>query len=646
MYYYEVLIADSRYHGSEPLTYSSEQVLANLTVVSVPLRSGLATGFIAGKSKKPSFATKPLKAVLSKQPLPSHCLELAEWLRDYYHVSFGEALRQFAPSRTVIRRTEHIDKLAAAQTNLDVESPLTREQKNALVSIKKYPDTTVLLHGDTGSGKTRVYLELAEQTIRSGCSVIILTPEIALTSQLLQAVARKLKALVFVVHSGLSVAERKRIWFKILESTEPVVIIGPRSALFMPVTSPGLVIIDESHEPAYKQEQSPRYHANRVASQLGVLTSARVVLGSATPSLTDYYLAHERGAIVEMKNQAVTGKPAKAEYVLVDLKDRRHFGRSQHLSNQLIEAINESLAKNKQSMIYFNRRGSARIILCNKCGWQLLCPNCDVPLVYHGDEHLVRCHICGHNAKPPTKCPVCNNQDIVYKSIGTKTLFQEVEKLFPNARVARFDSDNETGEKLEETYGDLTSGKIDILVGTQLLAKGLDLPKLSLVGIISAESSLSLPDYTAEERTYQLLYQVIGRVGRGHNDGRVVLQTYHPENPIVQAAVKRDWDSFYNLAIKERQTYRFPPFSYLMKLVCRRATLPGAQKAANSLKTQLRSENLPVEIIGPTPSFYARRGKYFYYQLIVKSKSRGHLLELAAAVPAGWIINLDPSDLL
>lgn len=646
MYYYEVLIADNRYHGSEPLTYSSDRALDRLAVVSVPLRSGLATGFIMAQTSKPSFAVKPIKAFLSRVTLPPHSLLLAEWIRDYYHTSFGEALRQFAPSKTIVRRTETIDRLRSEQIKLDVESPLNTEQRHAINRINKCSGRTTLLHGDTGSGKTRVYLELAEQTLSSGRSVIILTPEIALTSQLLAAIKRKLKATVYVVHSELSISSRKKIWFNILESTEPVIIIGPRSALFMPVSDPGLIVVDESHEPAYKQEQSPRYHANRVASQLGALNSARVVLGSATPSLTDYYLARERDAIVEMKNQAVSGKPVDVKYELVDLRRREFFTKSAYLSDPLIKAISESLSQKRQAMIYFNRRGSARIILCNKCGWQLLCPNCDIPLVYHGDDHMVRCHICGYNGAPPNKCPACGNLDIVYKSIGTKTLVTEITKLFPNARVQRFDSDNDKADRLEESYDDITGGNIDILVGTQLLAKGLDLPKLNLVGIISAETSLALPDYTAEERTFQLLYQVIGRVGRGHTTGKVVLQSYHPDSPIIQSAVKRDWDSFYKLAVAERKAYRFPPFSYLLKLVCRRATLVSAQNAASNLISLLQKQGLAVEIIGPTPSFYARRGQYFYYQIVIKSKDRKHLLKLADLVPSGWTIDLDPSDLL
>lgn len=647
MYYYEVLLADSRYHGGSPLTYSSAELLPQLSVVSVPLRNGLATGFVLSQTEKPSFSTKEIRTILSSKSLPYHCLQLAEWLRDYYLVNFGEALRQFAPSKAVIRRGKQ--KVAVnfmQQTRLDVNSPLSDEQRQAIERIRSHPSTTVLLHGDTGSGKTRVYLELAEETLSSGHSVIILTPEIALTSQLYLAARQKLKAPIYVVHSELTVAERKRIWFETLEAKEPVVIIGPRSALFMPIANPGLIVVDEAHEPAYKQEQSPRYHALRAASQLGSLTSAKVVLGSATPSLTDYYLASERQAVVEMTNQAVSGKKTKTSYELIDIRDRTNFSKNQHLSNQLIKAVNEALSKNKQVMLYFNRRGSARVILCAKCGWQLLCPNCDIPLVYHGDEHLVRCHICGHNSQPPKACPTCANPDVVYKSIGTKTLAEELKRLFPNARIQRFDSDNPAGEKLNEIYQKLVDGEVDILVGTQLLAKGLDLPKLNLVGIISAETSLSLPDFTAEERTFQLLYQVIGRVGRGHTEGKVVLQSYHPDNALIKASVERDWNSFYQLAITERRSYRFPPFSYLLKLVCRRATQPGAETAAENLKTKLQELNLPVEIIGPSPSFYARRGKYFYYQMVVKSKNRNHLTELAANVPAGWTIDLDPQDLL
>lgn len=649
MFYYEVLLADSKYRAGAPLTYSSEQPLPMMSVVTVPLRARLATGFIVSETGRPGFAVKGVKSLLSDKPLPHYCLELAQWVSQYYASSLGEALRQYAPSKPAVRQIKTasltaLDDVGVVQ--LEIQAPLTDEQQRAIREIEAKLSTTVLLHGETGSGKTRVYLELARRTLAAGKSVIMLTPEISLTTQLAAAAKTYLDKQPLIIHSGLTAAKRKQIWLKILESQEPQVIVGPRSALFAPLPSIGLIIVDEAHEPAYKQEQSPRYSALRVASQLGALSGAKVVYGTATPLVSDYYLADERQAIVRMTQMALGGDPEDVEIEVIDLKDRSNFGSNYYLSRRLIEDVNFNLSANKQVMLYLNRRGSARVILCTVCGWQDLCPNCDVSLVYHGDEHLARCHICGFAHIPPAACPTCGNPDIVYKSIGTKALADQVEKLFPDRVVKRFDSDNAPSEQLNEVYGELLAGKVDILVGTQLLAKGLDLPRLGLVGIISAESSLTLPDYTAEERTFQLLYQVIGRVGRGHSRGQVVVQTYEPNSIVIQTAVKRDYAKFYEHSLRERQAFRFPPFSYLMKLVIRRATVKGAQIASERLKAELSAAGLPVEIIGPTPAFYARRGNNYYYQLVAKSKDRDHLIELTKLVPSDWQIDLDPADLL
>jgi primosomal protein N' (replication factor Y) len=413
-----------------------------------------------------------------------------------------------------------------------------------------------------------------------------------------------------------------------------------------PIASVGLIVLDEAHEPAYKQEQSPRYNALRAASQLGTLTGAKVVYGSATPNIADYYLAEQKQSIVEMNQTALGVKPGDVKTEVIDMKDRQNFSSNNYLSDQLIESMKQALTAKKQVMIYLNRRGSARVILCNKCGWRYLCPNCDVSLVYHADEHLAKCHICGFSSPPPVQCPTCDNTDIIYKTIGTKALAEQVQKLFPDKRIERFDSDTAAGESINDVYGQLLSGDIDIMVGTQLLAKGLDLPRLGLVGIVSAESSLTLPDFTAEERTFQLLYQIIGRVGRGHAKGEVIVQTYEPNTFVIQTAITRDYKGFYQQILAERQAFRFPPFSYLLKLSIRRATIKGAQNASEKLKNELQAAALPVEVIGPTPAFYARRGRYFYYQLVVKSKDRSHLLELVKLVPADWQIDIDPYDLL
>jgi primosomal protein N' (replication factor Y) (superfamily II helicase) len=425
-----------------------------------------------------------------------------------------------------------------------------------------------------------------------------------------------------------------------------MVVVGPRSALFTPLAAVGLIVLDEAHEPAYKQEQTPRYSALRAASQLGALSGAKVIFGTATPNVADYYVADQRQAVVEMNQLALGTSPEDVTTEVVDLKERKNFAASRYLTTRLINAINETLSAKKQVLIYLNRRGSARVILCDNCGWRDLCPNCDVSLVYHADEHLAKCHICGFSHQPPVQCPNCGNTDIIYRTIGTKALFEEVVRLFPDRKVRRFDSDSPQSESLNEVYSEVLKGGIDILVGTQLIAKGLDLPRLGLVGIVSAESSLTLPDFTAEERTFQLLYQVIGRVGRGHAKGRVIVQTYESNNIVIQSAVKRDYKVFYDYVLAERKAYRFPPFSYLMRLMVRRRTVAGAQNAAQKLLKSLGGQGLPAEIIGPTPAFYARRGPYFFYQLVAKSKDRDVLLELAKQVPADWQIDLDPADLL
>ncbi|MBA3757938.1 primosomal protein N' [Candidatus Saccharibacteria bacterium] len=646
MRYYQVLLADAKYRSATPLTYGYEEELKVMSIVTVPLKEHLVTAFVWEEVGKPKFATKTIKSLVSNQTLPPIYINLAKWMAEYYFCTLGEALRQYAPSKPSMKPPKDELAVELVSPQLEFKQPLTTDQAQTIAAIDRHKGTTVLLHGDTGTGKTRVYLELAEKVLARGQSVIILTPEIALTTHLALAVEQKLNNPTYVLHSQLTPSARKKIWLSILEADHPVVVIGARSALFSPMRNLGLIVLDEAHEPSYKQEQSPRYHAGRVASQLGVLTGARVVLGTATPSLTDYFVAGNHQAIVRMKTPAVGVKHTIVKSQIVDLKNRSNFTSNPYVSNQLLEAIRETLLAKQQVLIYLNRRGTARLILCVSCGWQMECPNCDIPLVYHNDEYLVRCHTCGHRQTPPNFCPNCKNPDVIYKSIGTKALADSIARLFPDHSLQRFDSDNETGERVNELYSELHKGKIDIIVGTQLLAKGLDLPKLGLVGIVAAESSLSLPDYSSEERSFQLLYQVMGRVGRGHGKGRVVVQSYNPKSVVLRSAINRKLPDFYEYALADRQKYKFPPFSYLLQLICRRTTLKGAQSASEKLAESLRSKKLPVEIIGPTPSFFARRGKYYYWQIIVKSKDRKHLLEIARATPADWTVNLDPVDLL
>lgn len=645
MAYYEVLIADGRYRGDKALTYSSDEPLEKYLLVSVPLRGYMVNGFVQKKVRKPSFDVKPIK-ISQGTSLPPHLIDLARWVSQYWACSLGDSLRLFAPTGVASRRTIKQAASGREAPNLALDHKPNRAQTRVINEVKKSSASTILLHGETGSGKTRIYLQLAADTLAEGRSVIILTPEIALTPQLAIAAKRFLSARVYVLHSQLSASSRKKVWLEIARSTDPVVVIGPRSALFSPVRDPGLIIVDEAHEPAYKQDQAPRYHASRVASQLARLTGAKTILGSATPSITDYYLAQNHNAIVRIKRLAAGKNPEKKEMKVVDLTEVNIFSKVQAVSRPLLRAITDTLNADRQVLLYLNRRGSARSILCANCGWHLTCPNCDISMIYHADEHKVRCHTCGYTQRPPASCPSCHGNNILYKTAGTKALAESLMSFFPNKRINRFDSDSLSGERVHELYHKMAKGSIDIMIGTQLLAKGLDLPKLGLVGIIAADSSWGMPDFTASERAFQLTTQVVGRVGRGHGPGSVIVQTYDPNNIVIKTALKKDWATFYKNTLDERQKFGFPPFVFLLKMTCKRATNSGAQRAANNLKSKLLKYGLPVEIIGPAPCFYNKRYGSYYWQVVVKSKQRQSLVKLASECGGDCTVDLDPSDLL
>ncbi len=452
---------------------------------------------------------------------------------------------------------------------------------------------------------------------------------------------------VRILHSGLTPKERRDSWASIARVSTPQIIIGARSALFSPTKNVGLVVVDEAHEPAYKQETAPYYHAVRVASLLASVHHASLVIGTATPSVVDYYIAQQKeSAIVAMQELATTSE-AVSTRVVIDATDRSHFSRSPYISDELARAIQGSLSRGEQSMLYLNKRGTARSILCDQCGWQALCPHCDLPLTYHADSHNIICHSCTFRGNAPTSCPECGNPSVVYRSAGTKLIVEEVSRLFPEARVQRFDTDNLKADRLEQHYEALKNGRVDIIVGTQLLAKGLDLPLLSTLGVIAADSSLAMPDFTSQERTFQLLNQVLGRVGRGHRASTAVIQTFNPESRAIKDAVDDNWDDFYTSELSERKTFMFPPFCFLLKLSCRRASAKAAEKAATDLRTKLEGTQHRILIEGPAPSFHEKVGGKYEWQLIIKSKQRSNLLAIIAKLPSsGWTYDIDPINLL
>ncbi|HMH30924.1 MAG TPA: primosomal protein N' [Methylomirabilota bacterium] len=644
MHYYFVWVRSNRYHGQDALTYSSDKRLSSGSVVEVELQKEVVMGVVTGTTTKPRFQTKPITNILDLPPIPAHLLRLALWVKDYYPAPLGILTQQLLPASLSQKRLDNSELAGLPESDLSNLPPLTKEQTAAIEAMTERD--TYLLHGTTGSGKTRLYIEMAIKSIAAGKSAIILTPEISLTTQLAGVFRQVFGDRVIVMHSQQAPGERQQAWLDCLRCTEPLIVIGPRSALFSPVPKLGLIVLDESHESAYKQEQAPQYQAGRVASYLAGIAHASLVLGSATPSISDYYLAEQKNKpIIKLSALAQPNDHAKAKITVVDRKDHSLFSRSPFLSLELIKAVETALARGEQSLLYLNRRGTARMVMCQNCGWQATCPHCDVPLTYHGDHHELRCHSCSYHAKSPTTCPECDHTDVIYKTAGTKAIVTEVERLFPNAGVARFDTDNAKADRFEQHYDSIREGKVDILVGTQLLAKGLDLPKLSTLGIILADTSLYMPDFSAQERTFQLISQVLGRIGRGHVAGQAIIQTYHPDHLVLKAAIDNDYQSFYKTELESRQQFMFPPYCYLLKLTARRATIKSAQAAADKLKEELEG-SYKVRVEGPAPSFYERLQNKYQWQLVVKAKDRAELLKIIRNLPANWSYDIDPMDLL
>jgi primosomal protein N' (replication factor Y) (superfamily II helicase) len=645
MLYYEVLVASMAYHGHEALTYSSEMELEPGAIVKVSLRAKSVLGLILRSVPKPDFDVKPITSSMALSPLPPQQLELIRWMYAYYPAPLGAVVRQFVPPNEVLPTSERNPAVNNREKIEFTTLPaLSGDQENALRAIAG--PGTFLLHGITGSGKSRVYVELAARTVNKAKSVIILTPEIGLTAQLTETFRQVFGERVYVLHSQLTGAERRNIYYKLLQRNEPLIIIGPRSALFSPVRNLGLVVLDEAHDNAYKNESAPHYQSSRVAAKLASLHGATLVLGSATPSVEDYYLATVKDRpIVAMRALAKkTDTPVTIE--MVDLRKPEAFSRSSLLSDRLLTRVSTAIQHGEQALIFLNRRGTANVILCKSCGWQSLCPNCDLTLTYHGDAHELRCHVCGLVSPLPNSCPICGGTEILFKSVGTKAVVDALTKLLPTARIQRFDTDAKKSERLERHLSNIAAGSADVIVGTQMISKGLDLPKLSVVGIINADSSLLIPDYTAAEQTYQIISQVVGRVGRGHRAGTVVVQTYDPENATLLAAVHRQWQTFYEAELSERKTFHFPPFVYLLKLRVLRASSKAAQSAADKLAEVLKKHHPEVFIDGPAPSFHPRERGRYSWQLLIKHSHRATLVDIVKELPSGWSYDIDPSNLL
>ncbi len=655
MYYYEVLVADYRYRSNKLLTYSSGEKIALYTAVIVPLKNRPSTGLIMRKVSAPkNIRLKSIEAVITDKPLPGWIANVVDWLAQYYPSTKSQATQLYLPQQTSSLKklplappeaTEHISPIPKT-----LKPALTTEQKEAVKSIKTTDSSSVLLHGTTGSGKTRVYTELIAESLGKGLSALVLTPEIGLTPQLEQTLKNYFGNRVVVSHSRLTSKQRRDIWLKTLYTDEPLVVIGPRSALFYPLQSIGLIVVDEAHDSSYKQEQMPHYQATRVAATMAKHHNCKVILGTATPSIVDYFTFQQKQLpIIRMRSSALTGKPpSQSDIHIITTSQRNNFTKSAWLCDQLMASTKQAIESGQQAIIYLNRRGTSRLIVCADCGWHAVCPDCDSLLVYHDDEHRLRCHSCTYHQPAPLSCADCDSSDISYRSAGTKFIAQELSRLFPQAKIARFDSDSQKVDSLQSQYQALKEGKFDIAVGTKILSKGLDLPKLSTIGILQADNALLLPDFVAEEELFQEIYQLLGRIGRGHNThpAEAFIQTSQPNHPVIIAAKDQNYDLFYEKELTKRQKYDYPPFVHLLVVTVARATQKSAKQTLTKIVNAIKNKNLNVSIEGPAPALKELSGKQYHWKLVIKSRKRQDLVTIAKDLPATVRYDIDPIRVL
>lgn len=663
----------------EALTYSSSLPLQRGLLVDVPLGKRTVKGLVLGSTTEtPEFEVKSIIDIDSEySALPEHFIKWLEWLAQYYLHPIGQVVASAYPP---LRKTEkaRASKRPPVIPILDGDSALnlTPEQKQCFESISQYQDfSTHLLFGVTGSGKTEVYLRLLDEVLKRGQRGLVLVPEISLTPQLIQRFARRFGDKIAALHSQLTDRERTNQWWDIVEGRKSI-LIGARSALFCPIPDLGIIIVDEEHEPSFKQDEKLKYNGRDAAVVMGKMMNCPVVLGSATPSLESWKNAKEGKYHLHTLRARVANR-ALPDIEVVDLRKlksddeekRKIIEKYSHLpfwlSPDLYERMEDVLKQGDQAALFLNRRGVAQMVVCPSCGHTAECPNCDISLTLHGHSHLV-CHYCDYHENFKTRCPDCKEGTIEAIGLGTELIERDLARLFPDKKISRADRDEiQSRADLEELIANMENGSIDILVGTQMIAKGLDFPKLKLVGLVLADIGFNLPDFRATERSFQLITQMSGRSGRhvkeGESPGKVVIQTYNTEHESILFAQNHDFEGFAEQELNIRGQLHYPPLGRLVSFRIQGPKLNAVEETARLLarRAQTLKQQFPnydsVEILGPAEAPMAKLRGQFRYHLLLKSAQVSaanpfarQLLGNQDWIPAGVriLVDIDPMSLL
>ncbi|MBA2448581.1 MAG: primosomal protein N' [Chloroflexi bacterium] len=676
-------------------------------LVLVPLSKRVLPGVVVSVAgSTPDFPTRLVEERLADDPfLGPLQLTLARWISAHYRAPLFDCLALFLPPGLAARLARAARagawkapaSLAPAEASrgADASSGDTRAQTSdsvltlpqqvaagrIIAALDARQHVAFLLHGVTGSGKTHVYLDAVERTLALNRQAIVLISEIALTPETLGRFERRFPGRTALIHSRLSAAEHRRSWERIRRGDAGVV-VGSRSALFAPVRRPGLIILDEEHEWTYKQEMSPRYHAREVALWWGQLAKAPVVLGSATPDVDSFYRA-ERNRYVLLRlpsryprrevdpsaspdprgdgavspphrsapGEALPGARPLPAVTVVDMRRELRAGNAGIFSRELADALAEVLDRGEQALLFLNRRGSATCVSCRDCGHVMACRRCDIPLVFHRTDDSLVCHRCNRRQPSPERCPSCGGPRIRYLGLGTQRVEQELQATFPKARIGRWDHDVTSRRGAhEQLWRALGTGEVDVMVGTQMIAKALDFPRVTLVGVVLADVGLFLPDFRAGERAFQLLTQMAGRTGRGPRGGRAIVQTYAPDHYAIRAAARHDYEGFYRREIAFRRAHGYPPIGRLARLVysgsgearCVRETA----RVRGLLEAELGRRGIgDIDLLGPAPCFYRRVRNRERWQIVLRGDRFARVLD-HVELPPGWTIDVDPMSLL
>lgn len=635
--------------------------------VRVSFRKNEVSGYVVDLPLRPEvFKLKPIEHLEALDPFVSGtALTLSKWVAQYYGCSLATAFRSVFPlslRNTTKKRRSSFEAIEYESDVADQVKPeLTEEQVKILEQLspvlekKEKEYFPFLLHGVTGSGKTEIYLRALEATLNKGKRAIVIVPEISLTPQTVVRFQSRFDQKIAVWHSQLTPAQRRDQWNRIKRG-EINIVIGARSAIFAPITELGLIVVDEEHEKSYKQTESPRYHARDLAVMRAYIEKSVIILGSATPALESYFNVEKKKYNLGTLEKRIDDRPLPPVHI-IDMKEvfKRQKGLPVY-SSELLDAIRKRLENKEQVILFLNRRGYSNFVLCKECGHVLECENCSLSLTYHQNDEVGRCHLCGYAVKMEKTCSKCKQGKMSLLGLGTQKVETQIKKIFPEARIERLDSDTTAkrghSEKVLQAF---KKGEIDILIGTQMIAKGLDFPNVTLTGVILADVTLHVPDFRSGEYTFQLLTQVAGRAGRGQLPGEVFIQTFTPNHPSIQAAKEHDFHRFYETEMQARQELNYPPYFHFMIVTLQGKKEERVKEVAELFGKELRNTiGSLAEVLGPTPAPISRANKYYRWQFVLRGKSVLKMSGLVQKLTSKWsrqysiqfLVDVDPTIML